>query len=250
MKLNSQIQRIKLDRFNKDGFIIEKVFSRKLINSFKNKLLINLKKSAKKKSITSIKNIKKLEEYFITVSKEEHEMLMDRETRTIRIFKSEVDSILNQKVKNLLSFYSDKKFYILRSDNKFSKEGKEFKNLAGFRIVKPNSKKVAGYHSDHYNLQNFKFTMWVPLIGFNNKYSLGVIPGSHYFKHKREQVIKNKNGSAQLFSKTYLKNFSKPIRPNLKSGEVMILHPYLIHGNAKNLGNKVRASLEIKIGTK
>ena len=63
-------------------------------------------------------------------------------------------------------------------------------------------------------------------------------------------MIKNKNGSAQLFSKTYLKNFSKPIRPNLKSGEVMILHPYLIHGNAKNLGNKVRASLEIKIGTK
>ena len=68
MKLNSRIQRIKLDRFNKDGFIIEKVFSRKLIKSFKNKLLINLKKSAKKKSITSIKNIKKLDKSVISTN--------------------------------------------------------------------------------------------------------------------------------------------------------------------------------------
>lgn len=250
MKLKSYNQKLQLEKLNKDGFVIEKVFNNKLLNVFKNKLLVNLKKSAKKKSISSIRNIKNLEEYFLVVSKDEHEILMDRETRTVKIQRSEVKLILNQRVKSLLSYYSDKEYYILRSDNKFSRRGREFKNFAGFRIVKPNSAKVAGYHSDHYNLQNFKFTIWVPLIGFDKKYSLGMIPGSHYYKHTKKHIIKNNTGSAQLFSKTYLKNFSKPFRPNLKPGEVIILHPYLIHGNARNLGKKIRASLEIKVGTK
>ena len=92
--------------------------------------------------------------------------------------------------------------------------------------------------------------MWVPLIGFNNKYSLTMIPGSHYYKHTKDETIKNNIGSAQLFSKNYLKKFSKAFRPNLKPGEVILFHPYLIHGNAKNLGKTMRASLEIKIGTK
>lgn len=241
--------KFQLNKLNKDGFVIEKIFNTDILESFKKKLIKNLKNNAKKYSISSIKNIENLEEYFHLVSKKEHETLMDRETRTVKFKKSEVKLILNQRIKDLLSFYSDKEYCILRSNDKFSRRGKDFKNRAGFRIVEPNSNKVAGYHSDHYNLQNFKFTMWIPLIGFNKKYSLQLITGSHFYKHSKKQIIKNKVGSAKLFRMGYLKKFSRPFRPNLKPGEVILFHPYLIHGNAKNLGKKIRASLEIKIGT-
>ena len=241
--------KFQLNKFNKNGFVIEKILNRSTLNSFKEKLLKNLRKSAKKYSISSIKNIQNLEEYFNLVSKKEHETLMDRETRTIKFKKSEAQLILNKRIRDLLSYYSDKEYNILRSNDKFSSRGKDFKNYAGFRIVEPNSNKVAGYHSDHYNLQNFKFTMWVPLIGFSNKYSLKLITGSHYYKHSKKQIVKNKIGSARLFNNSYLKKFSKAFRPNLKPGEVILFHPSLIHGNAKNLGKTVRASLEIKIGT-
>lgn len=248
MKKNRNFK-FQLNKLNKDGFVIEKIFNTITLEIFKKKLIKNLRKSAKKYSISSIKNIQNLEEYFHLVSRKEHETLMNRETRTIKFKKSEVKLILNQRIKDLLSFYSDKEYFILRSNDKFSYRGKDFKNRAGFRIVEPNSNNVAGYHSDHYNLQNFKFTMWIPLIGFNKKYSLQLIIGSHFYKHSKKQIIKNKVGSAKLFSKEYLKNFSRPFRPNLKPGEVILFHPYLIHGNAKNLGNKIRASLEVKIGT-
>ena len=241
--------KFQLNKFNKNGFVIEKIFNKSILENFKEKLLKNLRKSAKKHNIYSIKNIKNLEEYFNLVSKTEHEILMDRETRTIKFKKSEAQLILNKRIRDLLSYYSDKEYYILRSSNKFSSRGKDFNNYAGFRIVEPNSDKVAGYHSDHYNLQNFRFTMWVPLIGFNNKYSLKLITGSHYYKHSKKQIVKNKFGSARLFNNLYLKKFSKAFRPNLKLGEVILFHPYLIHGNAKNLGKTVRVSLEIKIGT-
>ena len=91
--------------------------------------------------------------------------------------------------------------------------------------------------------------MWVPLVGFNNQYSLNIIPGSHIYKHKRNVTIKNPNGKATLLKKKYLKKFNKPFRPNLKPGEAILLHPYLIHGNSINLGNKLRISKEIRIGT-
>ena len=89
--------------------------------------------------------------------------------------------------------------------------------------------------------------MWIPLIGFNNKYSLNIIPGNHIYKHKKNVTTKNLNGKATLFKKTYLKKFNKPLRPNLKPGEAIILHPYLIRGNSINLGKKLRASKEIRI---
>ena len=76
---------LKLNSFNKNGFIILKVFNNKSIDKYKNKIIKNLKKSAKQKSMKSLNSLTKLENYFSSVSKEESEKLMDRNTRTIKI---------------------------------------------------------------------------------------------------------------------------------------------------------------------
>ena len=44
MKNNLDIK--KIDSFNKDGFIIQRVFNKKIIEKYKKKILNNLKKSA------------------------------------------------------------------------------------------------------------------------------------------------------------------------------------------------------------
>jgi len=239
---------LKLKSFNKNGFIILKVFNNKSIDKYKNKIIKNLKKSAKQKSIKSLNSLTKLENFFSSVSKEESEKLMDRNTRTIRIDVSDANLIFNKNIRGLLSYFSDKDYKIFRNADKRPWNGKEVKNLAGFRIVRPNSKNVAGFHSDHYNLQNFRFTLWVPLEGFNKKYTLKMIPGSHVYKHKKNVTAKNSNGTATLLKEEYFNKLKKPYRPNLKPGEAILLHPYLIHGNSVNFGNKTRVSLEIRIG--
>jgi len=246
----------KLKSFNENGFIILKVFTNKIIDKYKKKILKNLKKSAKQKSIKSIDSLTKLEDYFSFISKDQHKKLMDRDTRTIKIDASDADLIFNTKnFKGLLNYFSDKDYEILRNRDKWSWKGKDSKNQAGFRIVKPSSEllekkttNIAGYHSDHYNLKNFRFTLWIPLAGFNKKYSLKMIPGSHIYKHKNNVTAKNPNGAATLLKHKYLNIFKKPYRPNLKPGEAILFHPYLIHGNAINLGNKTRVSLELRIG--
>lgn len=238
---------LKLKSFNKNGFIVLKIFDNKSIDKYKKKIINNLKKSAKQKSINSLNSLTKLDNYFSSVTSNENKKLMDRDTRTIKIDAHDVN-LIDKKLKNLLAYFSDKDYKIVRNGDKWSWNGKDIENHAGFRIVKPNSKNVAGFHSDHYNLENFRFTLWVPLEGFDQKYSLKMIPGSHIYKHKKNVTTKNSNGTASLLKEEYLDTLKKPYRPNLKKGEVILLHPYLIHGNSTNLGNKTRASLEIRIG--
>ncbi len=236
-----------LEEFNKNGYAIVKVFDKNTINKYKKKVLRNLKKSADKKSISSLKSLSKLENYFNHVSDEDHEKLMDRETRTIKIDDKDAKIIMLNKFEKIFSYFSDKEYKIFRSNNVYSWTDGDVSNFAGFRIVKPKSKKVAGYHSDHYNLKNFRFTAWVPLVGFNKKYSLKLIPGSHLIKHGREATTINNVGTATLIKNKYVNKFKKPIRPNLKPGEVILFHPYLIHGNSINLGSTLRVSFEIRI---
>lgn len=240
-----------LNDFNRNGFIILKVFNKEIILKYKKKLLKKLKISAKAKSIKSLRSLTKLEDYFSFINKDDHKKLMNRSTRTIKIDKSDAKKLINKTLNNFLGYFSDKDYNVIRStgDKFFPKKNKSLKNYAGFRIHDAYSKDVAGYHSDHYNLGNFTFTLWIPLIGFNNKYSLNIIPGSHIYKHKKNVTTKNLNGKATLIKKIYLRKFNKPFRPNLKPGEAILLHPYLIHGNSINLGNKLRISKEIRIGT-
>ena len=65
-----------LNDFNRNGFIILKVFNKEIILKYKKKLLKKLKISAKAKSIKSLRSLTKLEDYFSFINKDDHKKLM------------------------------------------------------------------------------------------------------------------------------------------------------------------------------
>ena len=95
---------LKLKSFNRDGFIILKIFDNKSIDRYKIKIIENLKKSAKQKSINSLNSLKKLDNYFSSVTSDENKKLMDRETRTIKIDNHDVN-LIDKKLKGLLGYF-------------------------------------------------------------------------------------------------------------------------------------------------
>ncbi len=127
----------------------------------------------------------------------------------------------------------------------------EFKNnKVGFRIARPkNLSDIAKEHIDSYNdMKNYFFTIWVPLIGFNKKYSLKIYPKTHKLDHSKNVTKYNKKNS-RLFKKNYLGKFNEK-RLTLRKGNVIIFDQNLIHGGAINNGNNTRISAEIRIFNK
>jgi ectoine hydroxylase-related dioxygenase (phytanoyl-CoA dioxygenase family) len=158
-----------------------------------------------------------------------------------KIVKSKISKILKK-------IWGHDKFNIvwIGSSNK-----KEIKfNRAGFRIARPKKKSdVAEEHIDAYNdKENYFFTIWVPLIGFNKKYSLKIYPKTHKLDHSKNIKKYNKKNS-RLFKEGYLGKFNEK-RFSLKKGSAIIFNQNLIHGGAINNGSKTRVSIEIRIFNK
>ena len=132
---------------------------------------------------------------------------------------------------------------------------KEIKfNKAGYRIFIPTKskkgqiKKSVGFpHIDAYSKERNDFvTLWIPLFGFSEKYTMLIAPKSHIRKHKSEDFDLKKNYISRIFSKKYINKF-KFIRPRLKKGQAIIHHPNVIHSGGQNLGLKTRISVEIRL---
>jgi ectoine hydroxylase-related dioxygenase (phytanoyl-CoA dioxygenase family) len=120
-------------------------------------------------------------------------------------------------------------------------------NAAGFRLVRPEKKKDGGKeHIDAYNKDTKAFfTLWIPLIGFGEKYTLKIYPKSHLHNHELKNYKKDKKYISRVFKNEYVKKF-KFIRPKLKIGQAIIHHPNLIHGGNINLGKQTRISVEVR----
>tara|TARA_B100000579_G_C22847086_1_gene865044 strand:+ start:1308 stop:2051 length:744 start_codon:yes stop_codon:yes gene_type:complete len=158
-----------------------------------------------------------------------------------RVNKSKVKEILNK-------IWGHNNFKIVWIG---SPKRKEFRyNRIAFRLARPKNKfDVAGEHIDSYNNEkNYFFTIWVPIIGFNKKYSLKIYPKTHSVNHDKNVKKYNKKNS-RLFKKGYLKKF-KEKRFSLRKGDALIFDQNLIHGGAINNGNKTRLSIEIRIFNK
>lgn len=158
-----------------------------------------------------------------------------------RIRKSKVKEILNK-------IWGHNNFKIVWIG---SPKRKEFKyNRIAFRLARPKNKTdVAGEHIDSYNDEkNYFLTIWVPLIGFNKKYSLKIYPKSHSLNHNKNVKKYNKYNS-RLFKKGYLNKFEER-RFSLSKGDAVIFDQNLIHGGAINNGKKTRLSIEIRIFNK
>lgn len=238
------------DDINSKGFSIIKLFSKNDINNFfKEKIIENLNSrylinhKFNKKNISNYHNIVKDEKI--------HKKLISPAKRQV-----DLDHIIkklnkNSKITNLVKNQWGGKHYEVRLYFK----NKIKKNFAAFRLARPFKKfkdDVGGAHLDlHFNNKiytnhNILFTIWIPIIGFNKKYTLRLSPHSHKKQHKIENMEKQKKYISKVYKNSYLKKF-KFKRFNMKKGEVIIFHPNLLHGHSKNHGNLTRASLDLRI---
>ena len=128
------------------------------------------------------------------------------------------------------------------------------KNAVGFRISRPKKSvknDATGVHIDLHvggkicNDKHVLITAWLPIVGFSQKYTLRLAPGSHLIDHPFNNYLKNTKTVTNVFPLNYYKSF-KFIRPQLKIGQAIIFHPNLLHGGSYNLGSKTRFSLEIR----
>lgn len=139
-------------------------------------------------------------------------------------------------------------------------------NACGFRIVRPGPGDITGAHVDTYYgygesaddaanaLSNRVekaihgldlITAWVPVVGFDERYSLRFAPRSHAINHPVGAFKHNPEFITRASTPEYEAKFDF-IRPSLKRGQAIIFHPNLLHGGSSNLGDTTRVSLEIR----
>lgn len=120
------------------------------------------------------------------------------------------------------------------------------------RIVRPKSKDNNPLHRDVWldRLRN-GINIYVPIAGSDEKSSLPLIAGSHYWTD--DVVERTKEGAIvdgrayTVPSVTRVNKQYRLVRPNPKNNEVLVFSPYLIHGGASNLNeDTTRVSLEMR----
>ena len=131
------------------------------------------------------------------------------------------------------------------------------------RAVKPSIKKDSNsvnFHRETFQGSDFYkhcFNLWIPLIDCSKKNAVQYFPYSHKFKKYldfdyTENWTKVRKGSyshkiGSLYKEKIL-TFTKKVNPKrlYKKNHVILFSGELIHGNATNMTNKVRMSLDMR----
>lgn len=236
----------------KNGYCILNVFNKKDIDELRKKIIKKLNILSKKR-IFNLKN-KKLGKYDKLVTNDKlHSKLMNSNKRYIKLPRKIIKKIYKGDVLYIFKKIWGHDHYAVSWIGDASK--KQFKlNSTGFRIARPHNYKtntdVAGPHIDLHaggRIRNDfleQITMWIPIVGFSSKYTLRIAPKSQKYFHNKN-LIKGKKITLG-FSKKYEKKF-RFIRPNLKLGQVILLHSNLLHGSSINAGIFSRVSCDARI---
>ena len=166
-----------LEFFNKNGYVIIKLFTAEDIN-----ILLNNTKDRLNKLIRYNLPIQNLKDFHkINFTMQDHDVMMNPHSRYIKFNKTIINKIKSNSklIKILDGFWNNTKFNIIWGSSTLN--NKTIKNASGFRVARPlkeYTKDVAGVHIDlHFGGEIRKskkamLTFWTPLIGFSNKYSL------------------------------------------------------------------------------
>jgi ectoine hydroxylase-related dioxygenase (phytanoyl-CoA dioxygenase family) len=242
----------KYNFYKKNGYCVLNLFKKKDISIIKEKIIAKLN-DLSKKSTFNFKN-RKLEKYDQLINNNQlHKKLMNPDKRHINLPKNLIKKILN---KNVLYIIKQEWGHTFCSaswiGNAYKKQVKS--NSTGFRIARPVKNKknndASGAHVDVNAGGKIRsdflaqLTMWIPVIGFSSKYTLRLSPKSQKYLHNKK--LKKKSRLTPIFPKNYEKKF-KFIRPNLKLGQALLLHPNLLHGSSSNIGSFSRVSLDTRI---
>jgi hypothetical protein len=109
------------------------------------------------------------------------------------------------------------------------------------RVVPPDEhSRVSPFHRDVWlDCYLGTISLWVPLAGCNERSSLRVLSGSHFWP---DAEVDMEGFSARGWSRS-----DEPIRPNPKPNEALVFTSHLLHGFAQNTSGETRVSMEMRL---
>lgn len=230
-----------VSKFKKEGFVKLNFFTKKEIENIKIQILKKINTKVKKK-IFRLDKIHKL-----NLNQKEYENLITPSERYLDLKKCINLKKFNLKISEFLKLYwGYKKFHVYWIGS--LKKNQIKKDKIGFRIVRPKIVSDSGVeHTDAYSSDfNSFLTLWVPLVGFDKKYTLRYAKGSHLIKHPKSEQLKQKKYNSKKLDIKYVNKF-RFVRTQMKKGEVTIHHPNILHGGSRNRGTQTRVSVEIRL---
>jgi hypothetical protein len=245
--------------FGKNGYMIVDAFQADDIDLFASLIIATMNQMISEKGL-NVGAIRQLDDYHLTAGQDDrsHQILMNPLTRYI-----EVPSRVEKRAFEVLT---DDVFWPLwgQPDAVLSvilghyKNGRRQDGAAMFRISRPaTSDSVAVHIDNNYGgmpsgggddvIARPSFvTLWIPIIGHDEKYTLRIAPDSHRNFHP-DTIYDTSDGRITMeISDSYADKFNF-IRPNLAVGQALVLHPNLLHGKSTNIGDNTRVSVEFRI---
>lgn len=196
---------------------------------------------------------------------EDHRALMAHSVRYINLTDDMVEGLLPPLVLSLLDHYWGHREPMITHRGHELREEDEGKYACGYRFVRPGLTDVAGVHVDTYfgskpdaydeSLETCVhsadkdaelLTIWIPVVGFDERYSLRIAPRTHMVEHPVDAFNRDPGIITQAVKDDYESKFDY-IRPGLKPGQAILFHPNLMHGGSSNLGDSTRVSMEVRL---
>ena len=228
--------------YDQNGYAIIDLLDETQHNELNTIVLTQITKAANKEGISQEINSVPLEKYHVLeISDEVHRRMLLPKNRLISLSETHQRMILNDYVHPIFvhSWGQPNGIIKIKYDSDFIIGG------CIFRLIRPLKQDVSGVHSET-TAGILPITIWIPLIGFDEQYSLNIAPATHKLEHPADAIYKVEGYIAKPYTDEYVNQFSF-IRPNMKKGQAIVFHPNLLHGGSKNIGDLTRVSIEIRV---
>lgn len=253
-----------LDLFNKNGYLVLDLFSDAQVDVVAKSIEDRIDEIGAPTPAKHGVRRWNLADYHNTLGADDavHRRITDPEVRYVTLSDDFVSSSLDKTVLRVLDHYWGHRETLIThergiSDDKPQDSRLTDDNTCGFRLVRPGTADAAGVHVDKYygNIPGIAevgtsnptlITLWIPVVGFGERYSLRLAPGSHLIAHPPEEFKKIPGYLTQVCGPAYESKFEY-VRPKLRKGQAIVFHPNLLHGGSRNLGKTTRVSVEIRL---
>lgn len=231
-----------VDQYDRDGFAVVPLVGDAEYAELVGAARSRLNEIAAKRNVAVSFQTLALEDYHrLGISDEDHRWMMSPNNRKLFLTPAQQVMLLNATLRPILLHHFGHANVLLKDlvDDQW------IRGACGFRVIRPNTRDVSGVHSESsYGIH--PVTIWMPLAGFDGRYTLKLAPKSHKIRHPPDAIRIEEGFMARPYSDEYVRRFHF-IRPTMRPGEAIVFHPDLIHGGSQNLGDSSRVSLEVRV---
>lgn len=230
--------------WSKRGFTVEKLFSDREYQSFKQET-IHLLFSLWQNAGLNIADDFQPEHYHKLIHNRDQHLKAVDQTKLIHVsrFPGGIENI-EQRISEICK-------QTLEAYNPFDGQ-----SIFHFRVIRPKHNDNNPLHRDIW-LEDYSrcINLYIPVAGSNELSSLILIPGSHHWPESRvERTVSGSmvnNIKYNVPAVTQIKGDYSIERPSPRENEVLVFSPYLIHGGAINLNDDLtRISIELRLWKK